>query len=350
MPISRVAAVAALLAWSAGAPAQADKAEGASAARALGPVFQADMPTALERLAALPDGALTDRQRQMRDCIVARFAGPSPAAALDSLPAPAGDVLAAYRRYWTASLMRTATPERAEARLSADLAPFAGSDAHDLEAREAGAARAIEAQGLFVLGGVTPPLQEFMLWRKQSAAVQTVVLPGGSVDVRVTLLDDFVSYGWAAWGTCDAAHTGGWATAEGGIMVVAPSWDLASESYRISLLAHESQHFSDYRRYPKLAAPDLEYRAKLVELMLAHDTQRSLLEKFSAEAARNRATPHPFASWWLIERLRGRLGGDPMAADLSGDAVRQAAAAEFQAHSAVLDAKGPVTVETALPD
>jgi len=315
----------------------------------LAPVFQADMPTALERLAALPDGALSDKQRRVRDCIVTRFgSGTAPVAAPETLPVPAGEVLAAYRRYWTVSLMRTATAEQAEATLSAELAPFAGADAHDLEAREVGAARAIEAQGLFVLGGVTPPLQEFMLWRKQTAAMQTVALPGGSIDVRVTLLDDFASFGWAAWGTCDAAHTGGWATADG-IMVVAPSWDLTSESYRISLLAHESQHFSDYRRYPKLAPTDLEYRAKLVELMLAHDTQRALLNKFSAEALRNRATPHPFASWWLVERLRGRLG-DLAATGLSADAVRQAAAAELQAHSAALDAKGAATVATALPD
>lgn len=133
-------------------------------------------------------------------------------------------------------------------------------------------------------------------------------------------------------------------------MVVASSWDLSSEGYRVSLLSHESQHFSDYKRYPKLAAPDLEYRAKLVELMLAHDTQRTLLAKFSAEAARNRATPHPFASWWLIERLHARLGSDLLAADLSADAVRQAAGAELAASNAALDARGAATVETALPD
>jgi hypothetical protein len=346
---ARLVSITVLLVSGSCAHAAADKAADGSAAQALAPVFQADMPTALERLVALPDRALTDRQRRTRDCIVARFRGPTAAAAPESLPAPAGDVLAAYRRYWTTSLMHTARPEQAEARLSAELAPFAASEAHDLEAREAAAAAAIGAKGLFVLGGLTPPLQEFMLWRKEGGGMQTVELPGGRIDVRVTLLDDFASLGWAAWATCDAAHTGGWTTADG-IMVVAPSWDLASEDYRISLLAHEAQHFSDYRRYPKLAPPDLEYRAKLVELMLARDTQQALLDKFSAEAERNRAPPHPFASWWLMARLRGRLGGDPRAAEYSGEAVRQAAAAELQAHSAALDAKVPATAGTALPD
>jgi hypothetical protein len=270
----------------------ADKAADGSAAQALTPVFQADMPTSLERLAALPDHALPDRQRRTRDCIVARFRGPTATAAPESQPAPAGDVLAAYRRYWTASLMHAATPEQAEARLSPELAPFAGSDAHDLEACEAGAAAAIEAKGLFVLGGLTRPLQEFMLWRKQGGGMRTVELPGGRIDVRVTLLDDFASLGWAAWATCDAAHTGGWTTADG-VMVVAPSGDLASEDCRISLLAHEAQHFSDYRRYPKLAPPDLEYRAKLVELMLAHDTQRACWTSSLPKPHGNLATAPP---------------------------------------------------------
>ena len=51
----------------------ADKAADGSAAQALTPVFQADMPRSLERLAALPDRALPDRQRRTRDCIVARI-------------------------------------------------------------------------------------------------------------------------------------------------------------------------------------------------------------------------------------------------------------------------------------
>lgn len=349
-----------LLVPGAGVQAQtADPVTAEAAARALGPIFQADMPTALERLAALPEGSLNDRQRRVRDCIVARFKLPSPQAAPlpdalpaapDALPAAAATLLAAYRRYWTAVLMHSVPADAAEAQLSSDLAPMAGREAHDLESREKAAARTVEAQGLFVLGGVTPPLQELMLWRKQTATTQTVALPGGPIDVRVTLLDDFASFGWVGWGTCDAAHTGGWATADRGIMVVVPSWDLASEGYRVSLLAHESQHFSDYKRYPKLAPTDLEYRAKLVELTLAHDTQRKLLDKFAAEAARNRAAPHPFASWWIGERLRLRLGRDPMSPEVSGDAIREAAAAELRAHGAALDAQGAARVETALPD
>jgi hypothetical protein len=130
---------------------------------------------------------------------------------------------------------------------------------------------------------------------------------------------------------------------------VAPAWDLSSEGYTISLLAHEAQHFSDYRRYPKLAQTDLEYRAKLTEVALAETTQRSLLDMFSSQATRDRRLPHPFASYWVVERLRARLLASDWAA-LPSESIRRAARAELQAHSAELDARGAASVQTALPD
>ncbi len=192
------------------------------------------------------------------------------------------------------------------------------------------------------------PLHELMLWREQTHSVRTVALPGGDIEVKVTALDGFASLGWAAWATCDRSHTGGWATADG-IMVVAPAWDLRSEAYTISLLAHEAQHFSDYRRYPKLAQTDLEYRAKLVEIALAETTQRELLGTFASRAQRNRDLPHPFANHWLVERLRTRLGGADWIAR-SRDEIARAALAELQAHSDLIDAKGALLAESVLPD
>jgi hypothetical protein len=321
---------------------------------ALAPVFEGDMPSTLARLAALPERDMNARQLALRTCMQARFGGAAadrgrgPLPALTSL---AGDVLASYRRYWTAALQRTSTAEAAEASLLSELEGLSGTPRLGPEARAESPARLaelLEAQGLFVLGGVTPPLREFMLWRQQTRQVTHIELPGGAIDVAVTLLDDFVSLGWAAWATCDKSHTGGWATADG-IMVVRPAWDLDSESYRISLLAHEAQHFSDYRRYPQLAGPDLEYRAKLVELALAADTQRKLLDSFSTRALRDRALPHSFASYWVVERLRSRIGGERWIA-APRLAIRQAALAELAAHGTALDERGRASVTTALPD
>jgi hypothetical protein len=315
---------------------------------AIAPVFAADLPAALARLAALPDEAMNAEQRRVRDCMQARFSQPSLEAPSDTPSGLAGEVLGVYRSYWISVLMKRMTPAQAEATLFESLARWDATAAKDLESRAEGVHRALERQGWHALGGVTPPLRELMLWRQQTSNLRTVALPGGDIDVNVTLLDGFASLGWAAWATCDHRHTGGWATADG-IMVVAPAWDLRSEVYTVSLLAHEAQHFSDYPRYPKLAQTDLEYRAKLVEIALAETTQRNLLGQFASAAERNRGLPHPFANHWLVERLRARLGGADWR-DRPRDEIAQAALAELQAHSAELDAAGAALVETVLPD
>jgi len=317
---------------------------------AIGPVFQGDLPQTLKRLKALPDDSLTAKTRPVRDCIVARFAGTSPVAvAVDPrLPADLAAVLRAYRRYWTSALLHQKSIADAEAELSAELGRLLPEAGSDLEARTAASVALADKRGWHALGGVTAPLHEFLLWKDQTTRRDKVALPGDTVTVAVSMLDGFASLGWGAWGTCDIAHTGGWATPQG-LMVVVPGWDLSGERYRVSLLDHESQHFADYLRYPKLAQTDLEYRAKLVELALAHDAQKDLVAMFAAGAKRDRALPHPFAQWWVIKRIGDRLGsGDP--ATWTPDGVRSAAVAELSAHTALLQARGAASVESVLPD
>jgi hypothetical protein len=348
--VTRFAALALASALAGCAAIAAHQAERADFGHALTPVFELDMPSALARLAAIPERALNPQQRAVRACMQSRFGGSAVGGGpLTGLP---GDVLRAYRLYWTASLLRQQGPEQAESTLLAELDRLSGAATSlDVDARLDGPARVarlLEAQGLFVLGGVTPPLRELMLWRQQTTTLTTVELPGGPIEVAVAMLDDFLSLGWAAWATCERSHTGGWATADG-IMVVRAAWDLNGEAYRVSLLAHEAQHFSDLRRYPKLSSADLEYRAKLVELALAHDTQAALMEYFSIQARRDRTLPHQFASYWVVERLRSRTERQPWTGHF-GSAVRQAALAELAAHSALLDERGAESVTTALPD
>jgi len=315
---------------------------------ALGPVFQADEPAALARLHAIPESALDEKSRTTLDCIVNRFEKGAKAPDADALPADLRSILDAYRRYWTAVLMKRVTVAEGDAALSSELGRLLPNAPADLDARGEAVVHLAESHGWHALGGFTSPLHDFMLWKAQVTHREHVELPEGAIDVNVTMLDGFANYGWGAWGTCDRAHTGGW-TNEDGLFVVTPSWDLAGEAYRVSLLAHEAQHFSDNVRFPKLAQTDLEYRAKLVELVGARETQASLLAAFAAGAKRDRALAHSFAEWWVMERLNQRLG----AADWrtwNPDRVRVEAGAELRASTAQLQAKGAATVETALPD
>ncbi len=333
--------------------------------RAMGQWIAADGPAAITALRALPPQSLDDKRRTQRECMLARFADsaagtPSAAAMSASTPSAASPhvegelppavaaVLRAYRDYWTTTLMRRASADEAEPALARALMAAGAPPSPDLPAQAEAALALVRGHGLHALGGITPPLHEFMLWRRQSVAAETVALPDGTIDVPVTQLEGFVSLGWLAYATCDRHHTGGWATAHG-LMVVTSAWDLSSEAYRVSLLAHEAQHFADLRRFPKLEAADLEFRAKLVELVLAERTQRDLVEAFSAEARPDRASPHAHASHWLLARLQARLGAADLA-PVAPTALRAAALAELRAHTQALEARGAAEAHTALPD
>lgn len=328
------------------------KSPGSDAAyrRSIGTMIAADGPAALAQLRALPTQSLTERQRQVVGCMLERFGEPAPdplASPAPVLPPASAAVLAAYRRYWSVMLMRRADKAQAEEALRQALSRQTGLDSPELEAQAEAARVLVEREGLHALGGVTAPLHELMIWRKQTSRAETVLLPEESIEVSVSLLDDFVSYGWLGHATCDLTHTGGWATPEG-LMVVSTSWDFTSEDFRISLLAHEAQHFADYRRYPKLAAADLEYRAKLVELTLAETTQHKLLEAFAAQAQPDRASPHAYASHWLLSRLGDRLATHDLQA-VPGSQLRAAAQALLRQHTQSLVEGGAATVHTALP-
>ena len=68
----------------------------------------------------------------------------------------------------------------------------------------------------------------------------------------------------------------------GYINCVRSAWDLGSEAFLISLLKHEAQHVQDLCLDPNMPSEDLEYRAKLVELI--YSQKRDLLPRFLEKA------------------------------------------------------------------
>jgi hypothetical protein len=324
--------------------------------RAIGLATAADMPPAIEILNTLPAADLTPRRAAARQCILDRFARDTPdATGLAGLPAPGAAITLAYRRYWHEQLMHRATPEAAEARWLAELAralPPTGAPAVDRESEVAAAEHRVEAwaqaNGLHALTGLTRPFHELMLWRSEQVRREHVQLPESTVDVEVRLLDDFASLGWTAYATCDLAHTGGWADADA-IHALVSDTRIDSDEYRASLLAHEGQHMSDHLRFPGLDQPDLEYRAKLTELWASRETTPKLLSAFVGGQKRDRALPHPFSDYWIVTRLRERLGTGNLDA-VDPQLVRAAAATLLVEHSAAVTRLGAATATTALPD
>jgi hypothetical protein len=327
-------------------PPLSSAADDAQFRRAIQPVFEVDMPSTLKMLKAISLEQLSEKKQRARECVLERFA--KPAQVTEQLPPIVMQILGTYRQYWHRVLLRESTLEVGNAKLADELRRLLVKTDTDLDALTEAAGARIESEGFFVGVGITFPLHELMIWSREETVQHNVELPFRTAKVEEKRLRDFVSLGWSAWGTCDQAHTGGWATKER-LFSVADAWDFESEKYQSSLLKHESQHFSDYVDYPKMAQPDLEFRGKLTELATADKILGDLLEDFTISARRDRSLPHPFASYWVIEKMRARLKTEQWSS-LTREQIRSAAKAELLAHSEALDKLGAKIAETSLPD
>ena len=306
---------------------------------ALSATLQGDAREALRLLENL-QGPLTAKQKEMVACIRGRFVDPLPP--LD-LPPVSAAALSAYVRYWRASMMKADSVEDLERRLLESLDAIPGmalaTDRASLDSVSDYLVTAIEAEGLHALTGKTEPLYELMIWKSQETAVYDVALPEGAVNVKVVFLDRFASTGWAGYATCEIAHTGGWAKPDA-LFAVRDSYDVGSEEFRVSYLAHEGQHFADYGKYPRLEQPELEYRAKLAEIAMSTNTTNALLYGFAAMGGESRDAPHAFANRHVTRALQ----------DVPVARVREAAREKLLESSATLARLGAGTARRFLPD
>lgn len=306
-------------------------------------LIQGDVKSALQTAAALAPATLPAKDAAALACIRARFAAPPVQAS-----GPAAGVLDAYRSYWHAVLLGQLPRSEAELRLLNALnalLPGAG-DGRSLNETTERARQFLQDRGLHALAGVTSPNHELMVWTKESAQTYQVALPERSVAVRVVFLDGLLSRGWLGYASCDRFGAGGW-TANGVLYAVADKYELQGEDFRVSYLGHEGQHFADNADFPQLEQSELEYRAKLTELILSSDPGR-LFDRFAQTAQAGRAVPHLHAEYWLTRRLRENVAESADSADRA--ALREAARRLLMASSADARRLGAATVKRLLPD
>jgi hypothetical protein len=284
---------------------------------ALASALQARGREAVTALQGLDPAKLAQRYVPTRDCMLER---------LDVRTAPANPVadrfvaavLFAYREYWFRSLRAEDSPEANEVwlldTLNTLVAAERGKRAANLDQLEPALEALISGHGYHPLLGLTRPLRELMLWKTETETRYRVRLPESVQPVTVAFLDDFASLGWAGFATCGRSHSGGW-TRPDRLYAVRSAYDVGSEEFRVSYLAHEAQHFADNRRYPDLDRQDeLEYRAKLTELAAARGTLYDLLDGFARNVSDDRGVPHSYANGRVVRGLAARLFADSTAA------------------------------------
>jgi len=194
-----------------------------------------------------------------------------------------------------------------------------------------------EDKGYYIQFGVTWPYPTMYLWGKQTITNKMIELPEGNMEIEVCEMDDVITSGWLNYLSMSKIGDGGWVTSRGS-NYFKDKYDTSSNEFKISLLKHEAQHFLDLKNHPKMKSADLEYRAKLVELIYHDDIGTFLSFLNRANEQSDRDNPHLYSSKKIAEGMSGKIFGKDLEAcqDLwkaQGDKISAAALELLKEHS-----------------
>ncbi|MBD5152117.1 MAG: hypothetical protein HDT16_06420 [Oscillibacter sp.] len=231
------------------------------------------------------------------------------------------DILLIYQKYYRDVFYLEQSPEDAAEGLRTRLAErFQTDPAAPLDELEEKVAETFRSHSLYALTGRTDGYYGPYIWRTEELKHYAVELPEVVQDYAVKLLDGFIMESWLNYLTFGMSGTGGWSNGDGLIHCVKHCYDLESESFQVSLLKHEAQHAADQSRYPGMSSEDLEYRAKLVELI--YSEERQLLDHFIREADTSSASnSHGLAAERIARGFEAQL--DKTREELNGLPIRE---------------------------
>ncbi|KMK77561.1 hypothetical protein [Alkalihalobacillus pseudalcaliphilus] len=210
-------------------------------------------------------------------------------------------VINSYRSYFQQVLSEQEEKQVAEQQLYKQLNTFISSKSMDMEQVEEQLKDIFEKEGYFFQGGRVTPHYGPFIWKRQTEKVYEVELPHSIQNVKVKFLDDFLLLSWLHFATFGQVYAGGWAEKDALYCIVPNYRDVfEKDTFLVSFLKHEAQHFDDYQAFPKLGGKDLEYRAKLIELIYYQD--HTFLEKMFVQAISNE-NPHNYSSYILKQEL-----------------------------------------------
>jgi len=288
--------------------------------------MQGDLATVLNMLDTVAVDQLDSSQQATRQAFYNRFRHQQLLSSQEAsqLPADVAKLLLWFRQYWAAVMMgqKDELAARQTLRDSAvhlfytnqyaaqGLTKTIITDSIDHYCQDY-----LNSRGYHARVGNTAHLYDLFLWQSHVKRDYTVPLIDDTVQVTVYLMDDFVSFGWIGFATLNHAYAGGWATNEA-LYAVKESYNLNSEKYRISYLGHEGQHFADYKKFPQLKAFDLEYRAKLTELVQADSGFYNLVDKFLSLSNPAPEQPHPFVNYTIMSSLSMQVFGETHVTDI----------------------------------
>lgn len=258
-------------------------------------------------------------------------------------------ILAVYQRYWRAVFYQNVPAHAAEQAMRRSfLELLRVDDGMTLdEIEDTAIYAAFAAEQLHFLGGQTGGYYGPYIWKTSEDVTYEVALPERAQAYTVRFLSGFLTKSWLDYLSFGGCGTGGWAGSDGVICCVKDSYDTDSENFTVSLLKHEAQHVLDKTRWPSMSACELEYRAKLVELI--YSRERSLLAQFLHEAGgAKEENGHAMAAERIVQEFAAaqNCARSDLSALCIGD-IQRTATALFRASSQTMQKKyGPAATSS----
>jgi len=225
------------------------------------------------------------------------------------------DISNIYREYWRIQLLKENPENRTDTVLYSILTDYILSNQltrlskdsltknikNDSELK-----RIIEGEGFKANFKYRNGFQEIFIWDKETIDKFEVTLPKGTINATVVFIENYHLNGYDYYATLGDSQVGGWAVKESATLYCNENvYDLNSEMFKVSYLKHESLHFTDFNEYPNLTAADLEYRAKIIELMYC--TKKTIYERIvqflNGANSSDRNHAHAYANFILIKNL-----------------------------------------------
>ncbi|WP_440603540.1 hypothetical protein [Bacillus sp. GB_SG_008] len=266
-------------------------------------------------------------------------------------------VIRVYYEYFISVLTNRKNKEEAESILAEHLIELLPGieTTNDLDSIEEILAKEFKARGFYFLGGVTPPYRGPYIWRKEEKAEYEIILPNKSKKVVVYFMSDFIMQSWLHFATFGGRAAGGWAS-KNALYCVKERYEkvLNKPDFLYSYLAHEAQHLADYEDFPCLLPVDLEYRAKLVELIYHPLNNKVLMKRFLSDADNNRENPHPYSSYVICANLSKEIYSVDYVTDperwreIDSKILSNVAQELFRKHTNLLTNQGKENVESVI--
>ncbi|MED1203238.1 hypothetical protein [Heyndrickxia acidicola] len=215
------------------------------------------------------------------------------------------DILNIYYTYYKMIFWERKTPKEGEKFLVKTFSKKYGFDPYmKMDELENYLKGIIENEGYFFVGGYTSGFFGPYIWEKTEEAHYKVNLLNTDYHLTVKMMDGFISRSWLDFISLGTIGTGGWASENGDLYCVRKSYSKYFDKprFKVSYLKHEAQHALDKKNYGDMLSKDLEYRAKLIELIYFPDIRKFKHFFYEADGS-SKENAHSYASFVIVRDL-----------------------------------------------